>query len=182
MEKNLVKHSKFLSLVLRHHPETIGLSLDEHGWVEVNDLLVKMNAQGRTINREELEQVVATNDKKRFAFSDDGNRIRANQGHSVSVDLALVPKPPPSELFHGTADRNLNSIMDRGILPGQRQQVHLSSDRVTAVKVGQRHGKPIVLRIDTQTMHDAGHDFFLSDNGVWLTANVPPEFVSLAED
>lgn len=181
METKLVKHSRFLSLVLRHHPETIGLSLDEQGWVEVTDLLAKMNAAGRKIDRAELEQVLATNDKQRFAFSEDGLRIRASQGHSIAVDLALKPEVPPKELFHGTADRNLESIQTRGVLSGQRQQVHLSCDHETAIKVGSRHGKPIVLSINAEAMHEAGHEFFLSENGVWLTDRVPPEFVSLVE-
>tara|TARA_R110002096_G_scaffold273422_10_gene467302 strand:+ start:2311 stop:2886 length:576 start_codon:yes stop_codon:yes gene_type:complete len=182
MEPILVKHSKFLSLVLRHHPESIGLTLDENGWARVEDLLEQMNKSGRSIDRKTLLRVVATNEKQRFAISDDGLRIRANQGHSFPVDLALEPQTPPDCLCHGTAERNLDSILERGILPGQRQQVHLSKNHETALKVGMRHGRPIVLMVDSGTMHQQGHEFFLSENGVWLTESVPPEFVSIQTD
>lgn len=177
-QSRTVKTSRFLSFVLRHHPESIGLSLDQNGWVEVDLLLSAMKRQGRGISRSFLEQVVATNDKKRFAFSDDGSRIRASQGHSLSVDLALETQAPPEVLYHGTVASFLASIRSEGLKPGSRQHVHLSIDRETARKVGQRRGKPVILRIAAKTMQAQGHQFYCSANGVWLVDWVPPEFLS----
>ncbi|EFO28946.1 putative RNA 2'-phosphotransferase [Roseibium sp. TrichSKD4] len=162
--------SKFLSYVLRHKPEAIGLSMDEAGWVAIDEILEKAN---RPISRELIEQIVAENDKQRFAISSDGRQLRANQGHSVSVDLKLKPKEPPAELFHGTASRFLDSIFEKGLVPGTRQHVHLSANVETALKVGQRHGKPVILAVPALEMHQSGHFFFLSENGVWLTHAVP---------
>jgi putative RNA 2'-phosphotransferase len=139
MNKNIVKYSKFLSLILRHQPELIGLSLDENGWTDVSQLIELANKKGTALTAELLEEVVASNDKKRFAFNADKSRIRASQGHSIEVDLALVPQQPPAYLFHGTATRFLDSIRDRGLLPGSRQHVHLSADESVAINVGQRH-------------------------------------------
>ncbi|MCA9174866.1 MAG: RNA 2'-phosphotransferase [Planctomycetales bacterium] len=178
MDKALVKASKFLSLLLRHQPDTVGLILDDQGWVDVDELLEKVNAAGRRWDLELLQQVVATNDKRRFRFSDDGKRIRANQGHSVDVDLQLEPAEPPELLFHGTAQRNLQSILRAGLDKRRRKHVHLSSDRMTAHKVGSRHGSPIVLAIASARMYADGLIFFLSDNQVWLTDSVPPEYIS----
>lgn len=178
MAGDLVKLSKFLSLVLRHKPEEIGLALDENGWTEVDDLIRLATARGSRLTRSLLEQVVAENDKKRFAFSEDGQRIRANQGHSIEVDLALVPSEPPELLYHGTASRFIESIRGQGLHSGNRQHVHLSLDIPTATKVGQRHGKPVVLVIRAKEMLAAGHRFYLSANGVWLTECVPVEFIS----
>lgn len=172
-----VKFSKFLSLVLRHKPETIGLSLDEEGWAEVDELLEKMADHGRRLSREVLDDCVANNNKKRFAFSEDGDRIRASQGHSISIDLGLEPADPPDVLFHGTVERFLGMIMAEGLRPQQRQHVHLSQDQETAVIVGSRRGKAIVLEVNAAAMVAAGHTFFLSVNGVWLTDHVPPEFL-----
>lgn len=177
---NLVRISKFLSLILRHQPEKIGLSLDANGWAAVDDLIRRANENGVPLTVDLLEKVVAENDKKRFAFSDDCRRIRASQGHSVEVDLALAPSQPPTRLFHGTAERFLPSIRQKGLLPGSRQHVHLSSDAETAVRVGQRHGKPVVLTILAQEMAAAGQVFYLSANGVWLTDHVPVVFIQFA--
>jgi putative RNA 2'-phosphotransferase len=169
--------SKFLSLILRHQPEVIGLRLDREGWANISELIELANKHGRELDRELLKQVVDTNSKKRFSFSDDLSMIRANQGHSVSVDLGLQPVEPPRVLYHGTATRFLDSIREQGLRPGTRQHVHLSKDAETAMSVGRRHGKPVVLIVDAKALHDAGHKFFLSDNGVWLTHRVPVHFI-----
>lgn len=171
------RESKFLSLVLRHKPEEIGLQLDKHGWVRVDDLLRKLKKANRKLSRDELTQLVESNDKKRFTLSDDGQRIRAAQGHSVDVDLGLEPQRPPDELYHGTASANLDAIFSDGLNPGRRKQVHLSLDPDTAERVGQRHGKPVVLRVEAQRMFEDGFDFFRSDNGVWLTDKVPATYL-----
>jgi putative RNA 2'-phosphotransferase len=177
MHKNIVKLSKFLSLILRHQPEVIGLSLDENGWADVAQLIELANQKGTALTIPLLEEVVATNDKKRFAFNTDKSKIRASQGHSITVDLALTPQQPPTYLFHGTATRFLESIRAQGLIPGSRQHVHLSADESVAQNVGQRHGKPIVLKVHSGKMAKTGHEFFLSDNQVWLTATVPPEYL-----
>lgn len=177
MKDDLTRTSKFLSLVLRHKPDEIGLSLDENGWASVEELIVCANRSGRKLDRAIIEEVVATSDKKRFALSPDGLRIRANQGHSVEVDLALEPRQPPEILFHGTATRFLDSIRAKGLLPGSRQHVHLSLDEATAIKVGQRHGKPVVIKVRSGEMGRAGFMFFCSVNGVWLTDRVSPEYL-----
>lgn len=174
---SMVEMSKFLSLVLRHAPETIGLSLDGGGWAQIDVLLQRANASGFPLDREMLTQIVASSDKQRFVLSDDGEHIRANQGHSVQVDLELSPQVPPPCLFHGTATRFVESIRSGGLQPMERQHVHLSSDEQTAKNVGRRHGKPHILLVDAQAMHSQGHVFLLSRNGVWLTASVPPEFI-----
>jgi len=171
------KTSKFLSLVLRHKPETIGLKLDQNGWANTNELLEKINKQAFKLTLEELKTVVENNDKKRFAFSADIMRIRANQGHSIQVELQLTEKVPPEILFHGTAEKNLESIQAKGLLKGQRHHVHLSSDQATAHTVGKRYGKPIVLHINAAQMHQQGMPFFQAENGVWLTDHVAPNFI-----
>ncbi|WP_315726613.1 MULTISPECIES: RNA 2'-phosphotransferase [unclassified Bradyrhizobium] len=180
MASDPVRLSKFLSLVLRHQPETIGLALDAQGWVVIDDLIARAAAAGTAFSRADLEHVVATSDKKRFTVSEDGQRIRAAQGHSVAVELGLTPREPPAVLYHGTATRFVESIMAQGLKPQSRQQVHLSLDHATAVNVGRRHGKPIVLRVDAAAMHRAGLRFYVADNGVWLTDVVPPEFLTTA--
>jgi putative RNA 2'-phosphotransferase len=177
MANDLVQLSKFLSLVLRHKPEEIGLTLDPNGWAGVDELIRLANARGRQFTRPLLEEIVAGNDKQRFAFSPDGERIRASQGHSVEVDLALSPAAPPELLYHGTATRFLASIRTQGLIPGSRQHVHLSQDEATARKVGERHGRPAILTIAAQTMSAAGHLYYLSANNVWLTPHVPVEFI-----
>jgi putative RNA 2'-phosphotransferase len=177
MDRSLVSLSKFVSLVLRHEPQRIGLTLDAEGWASVDELLAAAAAHSTPLTREKLGQIVADNGKQRFAFSDDGQRIRARQGHSVDVDLGLAPQVPPDILFHGTATRFLDSIRATGLEARSRQHVHLSSDEATAWQVGQRHGKPIVLKVRAGQMHAAGQPFFPSENHVWLTPHVPPEFL-----
>ena len=176
-KNNTVRISKLLSLVLRHQPQKIGLHLDAVGWADVDELLQKSNHAGMRLDRELLEYVVATNDKKRFSFSDDGKRIRANQGHSIPVDLGLSPLKPPPELYHGTVERFLEGIRSHGLLAQNRNYVHLSKDRETAEKVGQRRGKAMILVIQAGKMHGENYKFFLSENGVWFTAEVPVEFI-----
>lgn len=175
---NTKKHSKRLSYVLRHAPEEVGLTLGDGGWVLIDDLLSGFREKGWAIDRHELEDVVATNDKKRFTVSEDGLRIRAAQGRSVKINSDLKAIAPPSVLYHGTANRNLDAIMREGLRPMSRQHVHLSLDVTTAKKVGQRHGKPIVLNVLSGEMATAGFVFFRADNGVWLTDQVPAEFLS----
>jgi putative RNA 2'-phosphotransferase len=170
--------SKFLSLVLRHRPEVIGITLDSNGWVSVDELLRALAGQGRLLARAELETIVETSDKRRFALSADGTMIRANQGHSVAVDLALSPELPPDVLFHGTVEHFLPSIRAGGLVKGQRQHVHLSASREVAVSVGQRRGKPYVLAVDAGGMAASGFVFYRSENGVWLTEHVPARFLS----
>jgi putative RNA 2'-phosphotransferase len=174
-----VRVSKFLSYVLRHKPEAIGLQLEEGGWAVIDDLITLAAQHGKRLNRKIVEEVVASNDKQRFALSDDGTRIRASQGHSIPVDLGLQPVAPPQTLYHGTASRFLESILEHGLQPRGRQHVHLSRDHETAVKVGQRHGKPVVLAVAAGAMAADGHTFFLSANGVWLTGTVPPQYLSI---
>jgi len=176
-EKTKVRISKFLSLVLRHRPGTIGVTLDDGGWVDVSKLIAGSSRAGRAITRRQIDEVVATNDKKRFEFSDDGLRIRASQGHSVNVDLGYQPAEPPEVLYHGTAERNVRSIRGRGLVKGRRHHVHLSPDKATAVNVGRRYGKPVVLQVRAAAMAADGMPFFLSTNGIWLTDSVPPEYL-----
>jgi putative RNA 2'-phosphotransferase len=171
-----VKTSKFLSLVLRHQPGKIGLTLDAQGWADVDELLTKANQHGVKLTRPMLNEVVSQNDKQRFAFSADGTRLRANQGHSIKIDLGLEPIAPPEYLYHGTATRFLAAIRQHGLLRGKRDYVHLSPDEATARQVGARHGEPIVLVVKAGEMHAAGFTFFRSANGVWLTGYVPSEY------
>ena len=178
-EKQNIKISKFLSLVLRHKPETIQIQLDDNGWVSVRELIEKLNNNGKAINLEILKYVVETNSKKRFAFNDNKTKIRASQGHSLQIDLKYKPINPPDKLYHGTSERFLNSILKSGIEKRNRQHVHLSSDIETALKVGQRHGKPVILKIQTAKMHMDGHKFYLSENNVWLTDYVPVEYIKI---
>ena len=174
-ERRTVKVSKYLSKHLRHQPERIGLTLDASGWVEIDDLLAATAAHNFRITREELDHVVASNDKKRFAI--EGTRIRASQGHSIEVDLALPPATPPAYLYHGTVAANLDAIRAEGLRPMNRHDVHLSPDRETATRVGARRGRPVVLSVDTGAMHRDGHVFHVSANGVWLTQAVPPQYL-----
>jgi putative RNA 2'-phosphotransferase len=179
MKPDLVKVSKFLSYVLRHAPESIELALDANGWASIDALIAKAQAKGTTLTADAIREAVATNDKQRFALSEDGTRIRANQGHSIEVDLALAPQVPPDVLYHGTATRFVESIRGAGLVPGSRQHVHLSADRDTAAKVGTRHGVPIVLGVDARAMQADGNLFYRSENGVWLTAAVPARYLSI---
>ncbi len=171
--------SKFLSLLLRHEPERIGIELDEAGWTDVDALLDALHAHGVDLTRAELDEIVRSSDKQRFALSPDGTRIRANQGHSVQVELGLPTLAPPEMLYHGTVDAALPGIRAQGLVKGQRHHVHLSADIETAKKVGGRRGKPIVLAIKAGEMHRAGHAFYRSENGVWLVDHVPVSFIEL---
>ncbi len=170
--------SKFLSLVLRHQPELIGIALDDQGWTSVEDLIAKTREQDVKFSEAELRRVVADSDKQRFAFSEDGFWIRANQGHSVTVDLALEPLAPPEVLYHGTVAKFLTGIRERGLLKGQRHHVHLSPDEATAIKVGSRRGQAVILEIASGQMRVEGLLFYLSANGVWLTDHVPAEYIT----
>ncbi|GAA2742412.1 RNA 2'-phosphotransferase [Kitasatospora cinereorecta] len=176
-EKQTVRASKNLSRILRHDPASVGLALDPAGWVPVADLLAALARQGRPLSRAQLDHVVANNNKKRFAYSEDGGSIRASQGHTVEVDLGLPATTPPDVLYHGTADRNLDAIFHEGLRPMSRRDVHLSADTETAVRVGSRHGRPVVLAVDAAAMAADGHEFRVSANGVWLTDAVPPRYL-----
>ncbi|MCA9074859.1 MAG: RNA 2'-phosphotransferase [Planctomycetaceae bacterium] len=176
--KKLKRVSKSLSYVLRHRPETVGLTLNDGGWVAVDELIAAFQRSGKRMSRGLLEDVVAGNDKQRFEISVDGTQIRARQGHSVEIDLGYEPAVPPDVLFHGTATRNLDSILAQGLIKGRRHHVHLSTNQATMLAVGQRHGKPVLLTIDAARMHAEGHEFFVTGNDVWLTDHVPVEFIS----
>lgn len=173
-------HSRYLSRILRHAPAELGLELGSGGWVEIDALLKAMKKAGRRLTREDLESLVAENDKSRFSISPDGLRIRAAQGHSVPVDLQLRPATPPGTLFHGTPRSNLDRIFTDGLVPGRRQQVHLSPNIETAYRVGSRRGFAVVLTVDAATMQAGGFSFFKADNGVWLTDHVPAVFLGFA--
>lgn len=169
--------SKFLSLVLRHQPEQIGISLDDQGWTSVDALIAAMNQYGQKIDHDLLDEIVENNDKQRFSFSDDGEMIRANQGHSVAVELGYAPQTPPDTLYHGTVERFLAAIAATGLSKGQRHHVHLSESLTTATKVGQRRGQPIILTINAKAMSADGYVFYCSANGVWLTDAVPSNYI-----
>lgn len=169
--------SRFLALVLRHDPGRIGLTLDRAGWADI-DALIACAAAHHPLTHALIERAVAENDKRRYAISADGRRIRARQGHSVAVDLGLPAVAPPPVLYHGTATRFLDAILREGLSRRRRRHVHLSADAATAARVGARHGRPVVLRIDAAAMAAAGHVFHLSENGVWLTDAVPPAFLA----
>ncbi len=181
MSESHQKISKFLSYVLRHRPEEIGLALDVNGWAMVSELISKSKAASIHLTEDMLREIVRTSDKQRFALSDDGRKIRANQGHSIEVDLALEPTEPPGILFHGTAIRFIATIRQEGLKPMNRQHVHLSPDEATAIKVGQRHGKPVVLKIRAGEMFRSRKVFYLSANGVWLTDSVEAKSVEFPE-
>ena len=176
MERDtIVKYSKKLSKTLRHKPDMIGLKLDENGWADVAELIEKFGMP--PLSMEILDVVVETNDKKRFAFNDGKTKIRANQGHSVKIDLGLEAVEPPALLFHGTATKNIESIKNQGLVKGSRHHVHLSMDESTAKKVGSRYGVPVILKVKCQDMHAAGYEFYKSENDVWLTDHVPVQFL-----
>ncbi|MBP0019231.1 MAG: RNA 2'-phosphotransferase [Cyanobacteria bacterium SBLK] len=177
-ESRLRKISKYLSYHLRHRPDELGLELEVGGWVEVPRLLAACRQKKFSIQPVELEEVVRRNDKKRFSFNEDGSKIRANQGHSIEIDLQLEPQTPPDVLYHGTGHPAVPSILKEGLVKMSRHHVHLSGDRSTAKKVGQRHGKPVIFQIDTEAMQKAGYLFYLSANGVWLVDRVPPEYLT----
>ena len=177
MNNNDIQISKFLSLILRHKPETIGIQLDENGWADVKTLIEKSSEHGVQFSMEDLKHIVETNSKKRFAFNDTFNKIRASQGHSIEVDLGYISKHPPEILYHGTGEKSVHSILNTGLEKRNRQHVHLSNDIETAIKVGQRHGKPFVFIVLAEQMHNDQFEFFLSENGVWLTDHVPVKYL-----
>ena len=170
--RNYTKASKFLSLVLRHKPEKIGITLDRHGWARVQEILLGMN-----LSLEDLEYIVETDEKGRYRFNEDRTLIRANQGHSIDVDMGYEPQVPPEFLYHGTVGQFLGAIQREGLQKRNRQHVHLSPDLETAVKVGSRRGKPVILQVAAGRMHRDGYVFYRSDNGVWLTDAVPPAYL-----
>ncbi|QDT96470.1 RNA 2'-phosphotransferase [Gimesia aquarii] len=176
-EKEIRKKSKFLSLVLRHQPETIGIELDESGWVDIETLLTSMAEHGKTMSRETLELVVNTNDKQRFSLSEDGMRIRANQGHSVKIDLGYQAAIPPEILFHGTPQQFVGAIAHGGLMKMKRHHVHLHVDEKTSLNVGSRRGNPVLLKVRALEMHQAGFEFFVTPNEVWLTDHVPVVYI-----
>lgn len=173
---NLTDTSRFMSLILRHKPETIGISLDEHGWADVGELIAGI-AKTHEFNMDILEQIVRTDEKQRYSFNEDKTLIRANQGHSIPVDVELDEAKPPAELWHGTGEKYVASIDIQGLIPKSRLYVHLSKDKDTAVKVGQRHGKPVLYIVKAGEMYRDGYRFYLSKNGVWLTKKVPAEYL-----
>ena len=180
--KRRVAISKFLSKHLRHQPEALGLTLSEGGWVDIAALLDACDKHGFPITREQLDEVVRTSDKKRYTIDETNTRIRANQGHTTPVDLQLEPLEPPAILYHGSAKKNVTVIMAFGLLKMKRHHVHLSHEIETALTVGKRHGDPVVFAIDSALMHSRGHQFFRSDNGVWLTDHVPAEFLKVIDE
>jgi putative RNA 2'-phosphotransferase len=176
--KNDEKLSKELSYILRHRPDSVGVSLDSAGWCSISELLVQMNAHGTSINMDVLQRIVDNDTKGRYSI--DGHRIRANQGHSVKVDLGYKAKKPPAVLYHGTVTQFLSTIMKDGLKKMKRHHVHLSADEATATMVGSRRGKAVILLVDSGKMNEDGHEFFLSDNGVWLTDEVPAKYLKIA--
>lgn len=175
---DLTKTSRFLSLILRHKPEAVGISLDEHGWANVTDLIRGMRAAGYPISKTILEEVVATDNKQRYSFDECKTRIRANQGHSIPVNVELEEAVPPEYLWHGTGKKYVDSIYDMGLIPKSRLYVHLSFDEETAISVGKRHGNVVLFRVDAKEMYENGFKFYLSKNGVWLTKHVPVVYLS----
>ena len=178
-DTRLVKISKYLSKHLRHQPERLGITLAPGGWVDVELLLTRCRELNFPISRAELDEVVAKSDKNRFSFDPARKLIRANQGHTVDIDLLLQPRTPPETLYHGTGASSLELIMENGLNRMGRHHVHLSTDIETAIKVGSRHGRPVVIQIDAEAMIKAGHSFYVSDNGVWLVDHAPPEFLTV---
>lgn len=177
--KDKVQISRFLSYILRHSPESIGLSLDKQGWGKISQLIKLAQKAGTPLTYTLIEDVVKTNDKKRFAISEDGLLIRAVQGHSLKTTVDYQPMTPPKILYHGTAHRFIDSIFNQGLIPNGRQYVHLSQESKTALNVGTRHGKPVVLLVDSQKMVDEGFEFYQADNGVWLTLEVPAKYLKI---
>lgn len=176
MTKNDTNTSKYIALILRHKPETIGITLDEHGWADVDALIEGVN-KTYPLDMESLERIVAEDEKKRYSFNEDRTKIRANQGHSINVDVELKEAEPPEILYHGTGEKFVASIDVEGLKPKSRLYVHLSSDTKTATKVGKRHGKPVIYEIASGRMYRDGIKFFVSENGVWLTTKVPVEYI-----
>ena len=176
---SLTRTSKFISLILRHKPETIGITLDEHGWADVRELIDGINAvPGHHLDMESLKEIVRTDEKQRYSFDEDETLIRANQGHSIPVDVELQEAVPPEVLYHGTGEKYVPSIEAQGLLPKSRLYVHLSADTETARKVGQRHGRPVIYTVNCAAMVKDGYKFYLSANRVWLTKKVPAHYLS----
>ena len=173
--------SKYLSLILRHRPDVIGITLDEHGWANVNKLIQGIAKNNTGFNMEILEEIVRTDSKQRYSFNDDKTLIRANQGHSIPVDVELEEKEPPSELYHGTGEKYVESINKKGLIPKSRLYVHLSKDMGTAIKVGKRHGNCVLYIVKAAEMYRDGYKFYLSKNGVWLTNEVPVKYLLTKE-
>ncbi len=173
---NLDTISKFISMILRHKPEEIGITLDEHGWANVDELIAGIAKQYKGFGMSELEKIVQTDNKQRYSFNEDKTLIRANQGHSIPVDVELEEKEPPKVLYHGTGMKYVNSINRQGLRPKSRLYVHLSKDKTTATKVGKRHGSPFIYTINSEQMYKDGYKFYLSVNGVWLTKEVPTKY------
>lgn len=180
-ERRLERLSKFISMILRHKPQVIGITLDEHGWADVDELIKGINETGEEIefSKDTLETIVKTDKKQRYSFSQDKTLIRANQGHSIPVDVELEKKEPPKVLYHGTGSRFVKSIQEQGLLPMERLYVHLSTDVETATNVGKRHGTPVIFKVNAEQMQKDGYDFFQSVNGVWLTKEVPTKYLEL---
>lgn len=182
MKDQITRTSTFLSYVLRHNPNALEISLEPGGWVDVDTLLDRARAEGRSIDRALLEQVISRGEKERFTLDEERSKIRANYGHSIDVNLDLTPTPPPPHLYHGTAQRTLPPICEEGLRPQSRQHVHLSRTRDEAVRVGRRHGSPVVLIIEAQTLREAGHALYRSTDVVWLTDRVPPQFLRVSDE
>lgn len=178
--RNLTETSRYLSLILRHKPQVIGITLDEHGWADVEQLIEGIQ-KTQPFDMEILEEIVRTDDKQRYSFNEDKKLIRANQGHSIPVDVELKPAVPPEYLWHGTGQKYTASIDQTGLIPKSRLYVHLSADDKTAVKVGSRHGKPVVYKVHSGQMAKDGYEFFCSVNGVWLTKQVPVRYLEKIE-
>lgn len=180
-ERRLERLSKFISMILRHKPEVIGITLDEHGWADVDELIKGINETGEEVkfSKDTLEKIVKTDKKQRYSVSQDRTLIRANQGHSIPVDVELEKKEPPKVLYHGTGVKSVKAIQEKGLLPMERLYVHLSTDVETATNVGKRHGTPVIFKVNTEQMQKDGYDFFQSVNGVWLTKEVPAKYLEL---
>lgn len=171
--------SKYLSLILRHKPEVIGLKLDKHGYISIEDLIKGVNKSGRYLDKSMLDAIIKSDSKRRYSYSKDLTKVRANQGHSIKVDLGLISKVPKGNLYHGTVEKFQESIIKKGLIKGSREYVHLSEDIGTAKEVGSRRGKPKIFQIDTKGMVEDGYMFYLSENKVWLTDNVPNKYLEL---
>lgn len=180
-ERRLERLSKFISMILRHKPQVIGITLDEHGWADVDELIKGINETGEEVkfSKDTLEIIVKTDKKQRYSFSQDKTLIRANQGHSIPVDVELEKKEPPKVLYHGTGVKSVKAIQEQGLLPMERLYVHLSIDVKTATNVGKRHGTPVIFQVNAEQMQKDGYDFFQSVNGVWLTKEVPAKYLEL---
>ena len=179
MKNQVTRTSKFMSYVLRHNPSEIGIELDKNGWVDIDQFIERANEHGKKINRSLVEQVVVTNDKQRFAISEDGKLIRANQGHSVEVELALEPQTPPKYLLHGTAEKNVDAILNNGLNKMSRHHVHLTESMTTAHAVGQRYGKVVIFEVNAEKMASDGFEFYKSENNVWLVESVPARYLEI---